>query len=123
MKEISAFAMRCGGCGAKVGATVLSRRAGRDLAPAERDDVVIGLDAPDDAGRGRTAGPGAVPDGGLLPRIVDDPYLFGKDRGTHASGDVYAHGRGAADGAGDRQRALRHRGQGRGRPVAHDGRR
>src|SRR5262249_38232484 len=48
IKEISAMAMRCGGCGAKVGATILARALGA-VEPAERDDVVVGLDAPDDA--------------------------------------------------------------------------
>ena len=47
LKEISAIAMRCGGCGAKVGATVLSR-ALASIEPAARADVVVGLDAPDD---------------------------------------------------------------------------
>src|SRR5262249_57753193 len=48
LKEISAIAMRCGGCGAKVGATVLSR-ALAGIEPAARADVVVGLHAPDDA--------------------------------------------------------------------------
>ena len=48
LHEISAMAMRCGGCGAKVGSTVLSRVINR-LQPISRDDVVIGLNDPDDA--------------------------------------------------------------------------
>ena len=47
-QAISAIAMRCGGCGAKVGSSTLSGALGA-LRPAERDDVVIGLHAPDDA--------------------------------------------------------------------------
>lgn len=92
IKEISALAMRCGGCGAKVGATVLSRALGA-IVPAERDDVVIGLDAPDDA---------AVVDTGAerlsvhtvdyFRSIVDDPYTFGRIAANHAMGDIYAMG-------------------------------
>ena len=59
IKEISAMAMRCGGCGAKVGATVLTRALGT-VEPAERDDVVVGLDAPDDAAVVDTGGNAAV---------------------------------------------------------------
>jgi selenide,water dikinase len=92
LKEISAMAMRCGGCGAKVGATILTRALGA-LEPAARDDVVVGLDAPDDA---------AVVDTGAkrlsvhtvdyFRAIVDDPYTFGKIAANHALGDVYAMG-------------------------------
>lgn len=92
IKEISALAMRCGGCGAKVGATVLSRALGR-IETTHRDDVVIGLDAPDDA---------AVVDNGgdrlsvhtvdYFRAIVDDPYKFGRIAANHAVGDIYAMG-------------------------------
>jgi selenide, water dikinase len=92
IKEISAVAMRCGGCGAKVGATVLSRALGA-IVPAERDDVVIGLDAPDDAAVVDTGGPRlSVQTVDYFRAIVDDPYLFGKITATHALGDVYAMG-------------------------------
>jgi selenide,water dikinase len=92
LAEISAIAMRCGGCGAKVGATVLSR-ALRAIEPAARADVVVGLDAPDDA---------AVVDVGgdrlslqtvdYFRAIVDDPYMLGKIAANHSLGDVYAMG-------------------------------
>jgi selenide,water dikinase len=92
LKEISAIAMRCGGCGAKVGATVLSRALGA-IVPAERDDVVIGLDAPDDAAVVDTGGPRlSVQTVDYFRAIVDDPYLFGKIAATHALGDVFAMG-------------------------------
>ena len=92
LKEISAIAMRCGGCGAKVGATVLSRALG-SIEPAARDDVVIGLDAPDDAAVVDTGGPKlTVQTVDYFRAIVDDPYLFGKIAAIHALGDVYAMG-------------------------------
>jgi selenide,water dikinase len=92
LKEISAIAMRCGGCGAKVGATVLSRALG-GIEPAARADVVVGLDAPDDAavidvGADRLS----VQSVDYFRAIVDDPYLFGKIAANHALGDIFAMG-------------------------------
>lgn len=92
LQEISALAMRCGGCGAKVGATVLSRVLTR-LHPVEREDVVVGLHQPDDAAVV------AVPAGKMIVHtvdffraIVDDPYLFGKIATQHSLGDLFAMG-------------------------------
>jgi selenide, water dikinase len=92
LKEISAIAMRCGGCGAKVGATVLSRALSA-IVPAERDDVVIGLEAPDDAAIVDVGGPElSVHTVDYFRAIIDDPYLFGKIAANHALGDIYAMG-------------------------------
>ncbi len=84
--------MRCGGCGAKVGATVLSR-ALRGLDPAPRDEILVGLDAPDDAAIVDTGGPKlSVHTVDYFRAIVDDPYLFGKIAANHALGDIFAMG-------------------------------
>ncbi|RTL62648.1 MAG: selenide, water dikinase SelD [Hyphomicrobiales bacterium] len=92
IKEISALAMRCGGCGAKVGATVLSRALGA-IVPVAREDVVVGLDAPDDAAIVDTGGPLlSVQTIDYFRAIVDDPYIFGKIAANHALGDIYAMG-------------------------------
>jgi len=92
LRDISAIAMRCGGCGAKVGATVLSRALGR-IAPAVRTDVLVGLDAPDDAAVVDTGGPRlSVHTVDYFRAIIDDPYRFGMIAANHALGDIYAMG-------------------------------
>ena len=92
LKEISAIAMRCGGCGAKVGATVLSR-ALASIEPAARADVVVGLDAPDDAALVDVGGEQlSLQTVDYFRAIVDDPYTLGKIAANHSLGDVYAMG-------------------------------
>jgi selenide,water dikinase len=92
LRDISAIAMRCGGCGAKVGATVLTRALG-GLAPAPNPDVLVGLDAPDDAAvvdiGGRQVSVHTVD---YFRAIVDDPFRFGMIAANHALGDLYAMG-------------------------------
>ncbi len=92
LHEISAIAMRCGGCGAKVGSTVLSRVINR-LQPISRDDVVIGLADPDDASVTEVpAGKLVVQSVDYFRCFIDDPYLFGQIAANHALSDIYAMG-------------------------------
>ena len=84
--------MRCGGCGAKVSAEILSAVLG-EIRRADPEDVSIGLDTPDDA---------AVtipPPGQVVVQSVDqfrsfieDPYLFGHISANHCLSDIYGMG-------------------------------
>ncbi|MFB6372871.1 MAG: selenide, water dikinase SelD, partial [Bradymonadaceae bacterium] len=90
LDDISAVAMRCGGCGAKIGSSILDRVLDR-LDPITRDDILVGLDEPDDAAVARVPeGKVAVHTVDFFRAFVDDPYLLGRVAANHALGDVFA---------------------------------
>lgn len=84
--------MRCGGCGAKLGASALSR-ALQGLETVSRSDVIVGLNQPDDAALIRMP-PGmlAVVSVDAFRPLIDDPYLFGRIAANHCLNDLYAVG-------------------------------
>lgn len=99
---LTAAKMRCGGCGAKVGASTLSRVLAR-LAEAfpslggpagDSNSILVGLESPDDAAVLRPPPPGhvTIQTVDFFRSFLEDPYLFGKIAANHALSDIYAMG-------------------------------
>ena len=88
--------MPCSGCGSKIGSTVLSqalRRVQQDFPHLTPQDLLIGLESPDDAAVM------AVPPGRVMvhtvdffPALVDDPFVFAQIALKHGLSDLYAMG-------------------------------
>jgi selenide,water dikinase len=84
--------MRCGGCGAKVGADVLAGAlAALPAVPAA--DQIVGLDARDDAAVLRSPpGQCVVQSVDHFRAFLDDPFTFGQIAAAHALSDLHAMG-------------------------------
>jgi selenide,water dikinase len=91
-QSATAPAMRCGGCGAKVASTVLSRVM-QQLEVYQQDDVAIGLNAPDDAAViNPPTGKQWLQSVDYFRAFIDDPYLLGYIATNHCLSDLYAMG-------------------------------
>jgi selenide,water dikinase len=85
-------AMRCTGCGGKIGANILSAALQRLNIPRDRR-TTLGLDAPDDAAiLDRQAAPVDVLSVDFFPAFLDDPYLVGRVAALNALSDLWAMG-------------------------------
>ena len=91
-KVVDDHSMRCGGCGAKIGNSILSRVLAK-LDVVENSDIEIGLRSPDDAA---VINP---PEGrqwlqtvDYFRAFIDDPYLLGRIATNHCLSDIYAMG-------------------------------
>ena len=83
---------KCAGCGAKVGAGVLSKLL-QDIKVHSDPNLLVGFDHSDDASVYRISNDLAlVQTVDFFPPIADDPYLFGQIAATNALSDVYAMG-------------------------------
>ncbi len=83
---------KCAGCGAKVGAGVLSQLL-TDMKTIKDPNLLVGFDRSDDASVYKVSDELAlVQTLDFFPPIHDDPYTFGQIAATNALSDVYAMG-------------------------------
>ena len=84
--------MRCAGCGGKVAGSILSRVLARLDIPAN-ENVLLGLDRPDDAAiiRAPNGHPISVT-ADFFAAPLDDPYLSGRIAALNSASDLFALG-------------------------------
>ena len=86
----------CSGCGSKVGGHALATaldRVRHEFPQVAKDDVLIGLDAPDDAAVVVTPpGMATVHTVDYFTALVDDPFIFAQICLKHCLSDLYAMG-------------------------------
>ncbi|CAI7771245.1 unnamed protein product [Closterium sp. NIES-54] len=101
---LKSIPMRCGGCGSKVGSSLLSRVLTRLAAlpsrPPGRPEILLGLDSPDDAAvlaippdsTGGRQNPVIVQTVDFFRSFLSDPHTFGRIAALHALTDCFAMG-------------------------------
>jgi selenide, water dikinase len=83
----------CAGCAAKIGADVLAQVVSPLRQSTVPSQLLIGLDAIDDAAVYRVNEQQAIiSTADFFPPVVDDPYTYGAIAATNAMSDVYAMG-------------------------------
>src|SRR5437868_15385486 len=83
----------CAGCAAKIGADILAQVVNPLRLSKVPPQLLIGLDAIDDAAVYRVNEQQAIiSTADFFPPVVDDPYTFGAIAATNAMSDVYAMG-------------------------------
>ena len=84
-------AMRCLGCGGKIGGKILSAVL-EELTIPEHEDVVIGLKEPDDAAVIRTTGKEISVTTDFFASPLNDPYLTGRIALLNSASDCFVMG-------------------------------
>ncbi len=83
--------MRCLGCGGKIGGQLLSEVLS-ELEVEPHDDVVIGLDQPDDAAIVKTSDQQVTVTTDFFASPINDPYLVGRIALLNAASDLFVMG-------------------------------
>ena len=96
LEVLSHASMRCGGCGAKVGGTTLSkviaRLSSEGHLPPPRSEVLVGLEAPDDCAVLAPHASPSVHTVDFFRSFIGDPFTFGRVAANHALSDCHAMG-------------------------------
>lgn len=90
-KEDQEDAMRCLGCGGKIGSKLLSQVLG-ELEIPQHDDVIIGLEHPDDAAVVATHDGQVTVTTDFFASPLDDPYLVGRIAMLNSVSDCFVMG-------------------------------
>lgn len=90
-EDASGSAMRCRGCGGKVGASILDSVL-HEINSCSAANVVCGLEEASDAAIFKTNEQSLVQSVDQISALCDDPYVFGRIAAVHALSDVFTSG-------------------------------